>query len=218
LGAWDYGAYTAVTRAGDDTRLAAACVALKNELVFNGYGLNLVVETPVLGEAFTNRVKEFQRDKGLPEDGKIGARTALELFRRRVVGVETQYGLPPNSLGKQIKLESGFDPVAVGVVDPADTGIAQINLGIHTSVTKEQAFDPAFALDWSARYITSAYQNVIERANVIKAARAAYNVGNFYAYLWMLSGFATSGGPDLGGQDAFTRAANYIRLIDAQTF
>lgn len=216
MGAWEYGGYHSITRAYDDPRLGAALIAVKRELKYNGYGTNLVTDTPVFGDAAENRTIEFQKDHGLTGDGVIGPGTASELFRRRISAAEAKYGLPSGAIGKQIKLESNFDPVAIGYADPDDTGIAQINLRLHPDVTKDQAYDPAFAIDWMGRYISAGQDVIVKSANVMKAARAAYNIGNTYATQWLLSNFAGSGGPSLGGEDSFTRATNYINLIDGQ--
>jgi hypothetical protein len=218
MGAFDYGSYTAVTRAWDDPRLAAACVALKKELDFNGFGANLIIDNPVLGEAFTNRVKEFQTSRELTPNGKVGQVTARELFRKRVELKEDEFGFPRGTLGKTILLESAFDPVAIGSVDKDDSGISQINVRIHSGTSLEEAFDPEYAIDWQANYIEGNRDRIIREVNVLKAARAAYNVGVDGAKKWMLAGFPASGGPDLGGQDLFTRATEYIRLIDSKTW
>lgn len=216
MGAWEYNGYHAVTRAYDDPRLGAALIAVKKELAYNGYGTNLVVDTPVFGDAAKNRTMDFQRDHGLTADGVIGPGTAKELFRRRINAIEDQYDLPQGTIGKQVLLESNFDPVAIGYADPDDTGIAQINLRIHSDVTIDQAYDPEFALNWIARYITNSQVAITKSANVMKAARAAYNIGNVYASQWLLSDFAPSGGPLIGNEDSFARATNYINLIDGQ--
>jgi hypothetical protein len=220
MGAFDYGSYTGTppTRAGDDARLAAACVALKKELDFNGFGSNLVVDTPVLGEAFTNRVKEFQAAKDITVSGKVGAATAKELFRKRVEAKEDEFGFPRGTIGKKLVLESACDPVAIGGTDPDDSGIAQINVRIHTGVSLAEAFDPEFAIDWVANYLKGNHARIIREVNVMKAARASYNIGVEYAKQWMQAGFPASGGPMLGSVDSFARATEYIRLIDKQVW
>jgi len=217
MGAWEYGNYKAVTRAWDNPRLGAALIAIKKELVYNGFGENLEVEKPVFGEAAANRVREFQQAKGLTVDGQVGPVTAKELFRKRVEQEERNYDLPVGTIGRKLKLESNFDPVAIGGADPDDTGISQINRRIHTSVSLEEAFDPAFSIDWAAKYVSQLRRDVAARADVLKAARAAYNIGSTYATRWMLAGFPASGGPDMGGGvDAFARATQYISLVDRQ--
>lgn len=218
MGAWSYGSYKFGMNGTADPRLAAAIHAIKQELIYNGFAQGIVLDLPVYGDSVRNRVKDFQASKGLTVDGQVGSKTSLELFRKRVVAEEQNYNLPSGTIGKKLKLESLYDPVAVGSVDPDDTGIAQINVRIHDSVSIDEAFDPAFAIDWAAKYVSSQRRDIGERANIIKAARAAYNIGQVYATAWMLSGFATSGGPDIGGVDSFERATQYIALIDAQTW
>jgi hypothetical protein len=219
MGAFDYGPYKAVTRAWDDPRLGAACVAIKKELVYNGFGDGLIVENPVLGQAFTNRLNEFKVSVGLTPDGLCGSRVCQELFRARIQAAENKYDLPSGALGKKIKLESAFDPVAIGTADEDDTGICQINIRIHTSVSKEEAFDPEFAIDWAARFVRSNFDTIARKADVMKAARASYNIGPEYATRWMKAGFPTAGGVfDSSGIDWYTRATNYIALIDKQTW
>jgi hypothetical protein len=58
---------------------------------------------------------------------------------------------------------------------------------------------------------------VERRADTLKAGRAAYNVGNFYATEWMLAGFPAAGRVE-NGIDWFARATQYISLVDAKEF
>jgi hypothetical protein len=149
MGAFDYGAYKKDMDGRDDPRLAAAIRAIKRELIYNGFGKNIEPDLAYFGDAVHNRVREFQASRlpVIPADGQCGQKTLTELFRKRVIAVENEYLIPRGALGKKLKLESGYDPVAIGYVDPDDTGIAQINIGIHASVSKSEAFDPAFAID-----------------------------------------------------------------------
>lgn len=219
IGAFDYGSYTKGMNGGKDPRLAAAIKAIKRELVYNGFDKNIDVTTPVFGDAAYQRLKEFQLSKGIVTGlGKAGQTTLTELFRKRVEATEAKYDLPEGALGKKLKLESGYDPVAIGFVDKNDLGIAQINVGIHQSVSKDEAFDPAFAIDWAGRYIRSNHDLIARQMGVMTAARAAYNIGNGNAIKWMQAGFPESGGPLLGGQDVFERATKYIALIDRQVW
>jgi hypothetical protein len=188
---------------------------IKKELEYNGFGSGLVMN-PVFGDAAANRLGEFQTSKGLKADKQAGPATLKELFRQRVEVIEDLFNLWRGTLGRQLWLESSFDPIAVGVADPDDTGIAQINLRIHSTLTQAQAFDPTFSFRWAAQYITDAQNRMIKEVDVAKAARAAYNVGTEYAKEWMLAGFPASGGPQLGSEDSFARATKYIALIDKQ--
>lgn len=202
----------------NDSRLGAAIIAIKKELIYNGLSKGVDTTLPFLGDAVTNRIGDFQQSIGLKRDEVAGPQTLKELFRKRVESTEDAYDFWRGTLGRQIWLESGFDPIAKGVVDPDDTGMSQINLRIHSTITEAQAFDPVFAIRWMAQYIDDATSRIVSEIDAIKAARAAYNVGTEYAKQWMLAGFPASGGPDLGGQDSFTRATNYIALIDKQAW
>lgn len=218
MGAWDYGYYSKGTDGRKDPRLAAGIVAVKNELKFRGYARPAMVgDLPYYGSSVANSVGDFQEAIGLTVDRELGPKTAKELFRKRVEDVEDKYGLPRGGLGKRLVLESNFDPVAVGTVDNRDRGIAQINIGIH-SVTEAQAYDPAFAIDWSGNYVRSNYENIEHNIDIMKAAQASYNIGVTYARMWLLAGFPGSGGPSLGGEDSFTRATRYIELINKQSW
>jgi len=218
MSAFSYGFYRQGMDGRNDARLGAALVAIKRELNYNGFGKNLVIDTFVFGDAASNRLGDFQESKGLKRDEQAGPITLRELFRKRVEQTELFHGFEKGTLGKQIFLESAFDPVAVGVVDPEDTGIAQINLRIHSDITQTQAFDPVFSIKWAADYIDSAAARIENEINVLKAARAAYNVGAEYAKQWLLAGFPETGGPQLGDEDSFARATNYIKIIDQQNW
>jgi hypothetical protein len=219
MGAWDFGELKAPIRAHDNPRLGACLVALKEELAFNGFGHNVVVETPVWGEAAENRLKEFQRSRGLVDNGAIGKttngiRTARELFRMRIQREEVKWNLPRGSLMKKISLESLFDPVCVGVQDNDDRGMCQINVRIH-NVTIEQAYNPGFAVPWSARYMNELFFGVANRSNLWKAARVAYNTGEHYAHRWMMDGFPASG-LVVNNIDWYARATNYWNAVEKQ--
>lgn len=218
MGAWEYGTYRAVTRAWDNARLGAACIALKKELAFNGYKEGLVLDTPVLGDAFTKRLNEFKTARGLTPNGRVDSITSKELFKKRIDFIEFKYGLPYGTIGKKIKLESAFDPVAVGTVDPSDKGLCQINTRIH-NVTTEQAFSPSFCVEWAAKYLSGNYKDLAERVNILLATRASYNIGVDYAYRWMMDDFPPAGGFFGGSEiDWYKRATEYIELIDKQTW
>ena len=227
MGAWEFGAYGKVLRAEPGSRLAFAYTALKEELIYNGLDelvpggnrLSSTEDMPTWGDAAKNRTKVFQEANGLEPDGLVGIATATELFRLRIVHIENALDLPRGTIGKKVKLESLFDPVAVGTADPKDTGIGQINIGIH-NVTREQAFRPSFALAWMGRYIVQSKVEVEARLNTLKGARAAYNVGDFHASRWVRAGFPSSGGEwdDETGIDWFARAAQYIAVIDKQVW
>lgn len=215
--AYDYGRYRRGMDGRSDARLAAAILAIKQELVFTGFARpKMDAALPFFGEAVENSVKDFQLAKGLVVDGECGQVTLRELFRQRIQWHEARHVFPHGTIGRKIALESAFDPVAVGYSDPSDKGIAQINTRIH-NVSEQDAFDPAFAIEWAGDYLASQKREVERRANTLKAARAAYNVGNYYAAEWMLAGFPVNGRVE-NGIDWFDRATVYVRLVDAREF
>lgn len=217
MGAFDYGVYKKGMNATGDSRLQAALTAYRVELAYNGFEKNLVLDSPLFGDAMDNRTKEFQASVGLKADGQLGVKSSTELFRKRVSMVEGKYNLPTGALGKQLLLESAYDPVAVGYSDPQDHGISQINLRLHPSVTIDEAYDPIFAIDWAGQYIRTSFEHVTNETNVMKAARAAYNIGDVYAGDWMLAGFPASG-KVVDGIDWFKRATDYLTLVDKQVW
>jgi hypothetical protein len=201
LPAYDYGRYREGMDGRKDARLGAAILAIKAELKYTG---------------FARAAMDFQKAAGLVVDEECGQITLRELFRKRIEWAERAYWLPAKSLGKKIALESAFDPVAIGFADEADKGIVQVNIRIH-DVTEADAFTPSYAIPWAAGYLFDQKKAVEERADTWRAARAAYNVGNFYATEWMKAGFPASGRVE-DGIDWFTRAHNYLLAVDAREF
>lgn len=192
------------------TPLAYGIVALKKELDSNGFGKGLVLNTPYFGDAMRNRTKEFQAARNLTVDGVIGPATALELFRWRVK-LEL---LPEDLLGKLIKLESGYDPAAVGTVDKRDRGLCQINSSAHPDVSDEEAFEPAFSIPWAARYLRKNY-NLMGDWN---GAIASYNMGFFYADKWVEAGLPASGLFTSTGRDYALLCTNYVSVVRKQVY
>lgn len=195
-------------RAPEGTPRAYGLIAIKTELKYNGYGKNLVVGTPVFGDAARNRAKEFQGNNGLIPDGVVGPRTARALFRKRIFAVEASKNIPNNIVYKKTDLESGFDPAAVGV-SGKDLGLNQIHQPSHPNVTTEQAFTPAFSVPWSANYLVAAYTDLKDW----DAALASYNVGRFYAGKWLAAGKPATGLFTTAGKDYAIMCTKYVSLV-----
>ncbi len=77
-----------------------------------------------------------------------------------------KYQTPVGPLRETIQCESGFDPTiqseytnALGKREES-YGLAQINLPAHPSITKEQALDPDFALDFMAKQFSVGNQKM----------------------------------------------------------
>jgi len=234
VGAFDFGGDYRKGQSGLlDTRLASAIRAFKRELIYNGSRRKLRPWLPVYGDAMTQAVMDLQRARELPVTGRIDSDTAMEILRKRIETEERQRGWPHGILGKKLRLEAGGDPVAIGQDDPRDHGGAQINLasfkdkqgrpGYH-DVRLRDARNPAFFVRWAADYIASQQRGIEKRLgkdahkyDTLRAARAAYNVGQYYATEWLKEGFPSSGRL-VNDIDWFARATRYLKHIDLANF
>jgi peptidoglycan hydrolase-like protein with peptidoglycan-binding domain len=213
FGAWSH-IYQYGLSAPAGSRLAYAIVAVKRELAYNGFPRSMVVGAPAFGDAARTAAAAFQRAHGLKPDGRIGPATALSLFRKRALAVETQLGIPNHLLARDKTLESANDPGAVGE-NGIDTGLEQIYLTAHPGITIAQATDPAFALPWAGRYLLDNFAALHDW----QAAIAAHNVGRYYAGKWLAAGKPAAGGPIFNdGRDAYTVASRYVQLVQASPY
>lgn len=70
-----------------------------------------------------------------------------------------RYGIPAAPLIATLACESNFNSDAVG--DKGTSyGVAQIHLPAHPDITKEQALDPFWAIDWTARQFKAGKANM----------------------------------------------------------
>lgn len=60
-----------------------------------------------------------------------------------------KYNISASDLKRTIKGESGWKPTAIGD-GGYSIGMCQIHLPSHPSVSREQALDPKFCLEWTA--------------------------------------------------------------------
>ena len=213
-GAWgEYYEYKDRAEAG--TPRGYAIPALKRELAYRGYGQGLDTESLFFGAAARDRTKEFQKDFniGLRADGTptgvIASGTARKLFKKRIWEAAHRAEVPALWLCRQINLESGFDPAAVGNVDPRDRGLAQINSYWHPDVSDEEAFNPVFSINWSADYLAGN----IKALGDVEAGVAAHNVGRFYARKWLEAGKPVSGLYTAEGRDYAAIITKYLSLV-----
>ena len=68
-----------------------------------------------------------------------------------------KYGVSRQILASVIKCESKFNPLAVSKT--ADYGVAQIHLSAHPTITKSQAFNPKWSIDWMAHEFSLGHQS-----------------------------------------------------------
>lgn len=103
----------------------------------------LSVSAPALAEAPTSPVEPPLVVEAViePEPSDLRAYALLKA---------QEYGISYHELSVTINCESSWNPNAVG--DGSHSrGIAQIHAPSHPTITDEQAFDPYWALDWTAR-------------------------------------------------------------------
>jgi hypothetical protein len=196
-------------RADPDTPRGYGIQAIKNELIYRGVGDGVNAETTFFGAAAQTATKRFQKAVGMPETGVVNPETARRLFKKRIWAVSHIEGIPALYLCKQLNLESGFDPAAVGYVDSRDRGLAQINSYWHPDVSDKEAFDPSFSIPWAGSYLS---EN-LKALGDIETAVAAHNVGRYYARLWLEAGKPASGLYTLEGKDYAAIITRYIKLV-----
>jgi hypothetical protein len=223
VGAWAYGFFKYTEgeplMGGDyPDRAGRAALAFKLEYIHNGYdgsGLKCPLAiTPWYGKcagAVTARFQKNQSLKGLTP-GVLGPSVARVLFRKRSAEVEAHYGIPDHLLSKLKSLESNDDPAAVGYLDDRDRGLLQINSFFHPDVSDDEAFDPAFSLDWGGKNLSLAFKTFDDW----DVAIASHNVGWGGAQDWLDSGKLAEGGPDWFPQ-LYSRATQYVRLVRSQS-
>jgi peptidoglycan hydrolase-like protein with peptidoglycan-binding domain len=123
-----------------------------------GYSPALVVDG-TYGPETAAGVKWVQGKVGISlagQDGIAGPVTCRALWRDLLIWSGGVHHVPASQLYGFIMLESLGDPGAVGVVTPSDRGLNQINLVAHPNITVEQAFNPTFSIDYTAKRLGDA--------------------------------------------------------------
>lgn len=118
-----------------------------------------LVEDGVYGETTKVAVKATQAAFGFTGsdvDGIAGPKTCRALWRDLFIWFGGVHHVPASQLYGFMMLESVGDPGAVGYTTPSDRGLNQINLVAHPYITVEQAFDPNFSINYTAKRLGDA--------------------------------------------------------------
>lgn len=89
-----------------------------------------------------------------------------------------RYGADFYDLLAVAKCESGLDANAKGDYKngkPTSFGIFQIHLPSHPEVTRAQALDPWFSIEWSAKHFAAGNQNMWTCYRMLKSAKPPLN-------------------------------------------
>lgn len=68
-----------------------------------------------------------------------------------------RYGISASPLIATLRCESGFDDKTIGDFGTS-YGVAQIHLPAHPDISKEEALNPFFAIDWAAQQFAVGHQ------------------------------------------------------------
>lgn len=207
-GAWPFFYTLGLDRRSDPNgRDAHGIYAFKNELIYNGYATGIDASLAYWGGQAVLQTRAFQANVGISIDGVLGPETARRLFRKRLNG-------QPNgvNLSRIKSLESANDPVAQGMVDPNDEGLFQENMPSNPTLSLIEAWTPSFIVPYAASQLMAR----INSCGSVKAGIAGWNIGDFYATEWRKAGYPASGGPVVDGQDMWSRATQYVALVNQQ--
>lgn len=84
-----------------------------------------------------------------PISPKVESITSSTTIRAKIQEIAKKYAVSAYEIDKVVQCESGYNPLAVG--DKGKSfGLVQIHLPAHPNITKEQAFDEDFALNFIA--------------------------------------------------------------------
>lgn len=196
------------------TSLGYAIVAVKRELVFNGFTRGVDTATRYFGAGAEAATMRFQTAHGLKADGVVGPHTALLLLRKRAEQAADNRGIPDHLLARQKTWESANDPNAIGP-DGNDHGLVQIRLTSHPDVSLAEAVDPGFSLPWAADREHSNYLNLRDWDAVL----CAWNAGYSLAAKWLAAGKPDRGGPvNANGVDLYYACSNYVSHVRASAW
>lgn len=90
----------------------------------------------------------------IPDKPKVRTSRGDQTYRALSDSFAKQYGVDADRMWRIVICESGGRADAKNAHSSA-TGIVQILLSAHPDVTRAQAFDPAFSLEWMAKHLAA---------------------------------------------------------------
>lgn len=144
-----------------------------------------------LGPQTGAAIMAFQKAQHIEVDGVVGPFTCQALFKPLAVSAAKSLGdtaheamLVQMTCGT-LFLESTYDPGAVGVVDPQDLGVGQINGPAHPEISVDQRLNPLSTIPWMVKFIAG---NLATMGYSEEDAIASYNLGIGGARSWIKAG------------------------------
>lgn len=147
-----------------------------------------ILDDGLFGPQTAAALKPWQAEHGLEADGIYGPASAKAMFapvaRSVAAGASTNPTVAKLTVA-HVGFESGWDPGAVGYVEPRDLGLGQINGPAHSDLTPQFRLTPRYALSWVANFV---YNNLEAMLWNERDAIAAYNLGIGGARNWVGAG------------------------------
>lgn len=138
-----------------------------------------------LFEAKTHQaVLDVQLRAGLTHDGIVGPGTMSKLIEPVAKGASNAAGIRWSLTFALMQNESALDPGAIGVLDPNDWGLAQINSLANPHVSFSDAMCPSFA----TRYVANRLKIAMSEFDNERDAIASYNLGIGGTRQWIAAG------------------------------
>ncbi len=157
-----------------------------------GYAPHLTLDGQY-GEQTVVAVKAVQAALGFSaagQDGIAGPNTCRAMWRDLLIWFGGVYHVPASHLYGFMMLESLGDPGALGVSTPADRGLNQISEVWHPEVSDDQAFDPTFSIDFTAKRLGEARAKYSGKGVDIKNYTSiAQHNSPLWAQQWYTTGY-----------------------------
>lgn len=160
----------------------------------NREGVRCLVDG-LYGPATTKAMTAFQQTwkaSGDPKAsvwGGVGPETSERLLRPWLDKTLTQMAhntlVTATIVSGIVRLESQWDPGAVGAADERDVGLAQINADAHDNLTTDERLTPEIAFQFIVSYLNESLSML---ANNLRDAIASYNLGVGGTRSWIKAG------------------------------